>query len=195
MAAGVRAESGPSANRRALVIAVGIVAVLVIVAAFIAGKAAAPGSPTFPPVGATTPPAGAAAAATRSDVAAALAAVGLQVEDEQAPFRPAESARLTMAPRLVIRAVIPTDPDHGRIVIYEFLSTADATAAAQEQAAYLASGVGRVQFTPDTQFTLRVVGPTVVFYAWAAANSPDQVRAKAVETALATLGFEVPVPG
>lgn len=186
---------GPSANRRALAIAVGIVAVLVIVAAFVAGQAAAPGRPTFPPVGATTPPAGAAAAATRSQVAEALAGVGLQVEDEQSPFRPAESARLSTAPRIVVRAVIPNDPDHGRIVIYEFLSTADATTAAQEQATYLASGVGRVQFTPDTQFTLRVVGSTVVFYAWAAANSPDQARAKAVATALATLGFEVPVPG
>ena len=189
------AEPRLSANRRALALAIGVVVVLVIVAAFVAGKAAAPASPTFPPVGATTLPAGPAAAATRADVAAALAGVGLQVEDVQAPFRPAESARLTSAPRIVIRATIPDDPDHGRIVIYEFLSTADATTAAQEQATYLASGVGRVQFTPDTQFTLRVVGPTVVFYAWAAANSPDPTRAAAVATALGTLGFGVPVPG
>jgi hypothetical protein len=183
-----------SANRRALPIAVIVVVVLVIVAAFVVGKSAAPGSPTFPPVGATTPPAGAAAAATRSDVATALAGVSLQVEDLSTPYRPAESPRLAAAPRLVIRAIIPDDPDHGRIVIYEFLSTADATAAAQEQAAYLASGVGRVQFTPDTQFSLRVVGSTVVFYAWANANSPDPARATAISTALQTVGFGVPVP-
>lgn len=184
-----------SANRRALALAIGAVVGLVIVAAFVTGRAGAPGSPTFPPAGATTPPAGAAAASTRSDVAAALASANLQVQDVQAPYRPAESARLATAPRLVIRAVIPNDPDHGRIVIYEFLSTADATTAAQEQAAYLASGVGRVLFTPDTQFRLRVVGSTVVFYAWAPANSPDVARATAVATALESLGFGVPIPG
>ncbi|MBI3746433.1 MAG: hypothetical protein HY264_07935 [Chloroflexi bacterium] len=189
------AEPRALATRRALVIAIVVVVLLVIGAAFVAGPAVAPSAPTFPPAGATTPPAGAAAAATRGDIAAALAAVGLQVEDIRAPYRPAESARLTTAPRVVIRAVIPNDPDHGRIVIYEFLSTADATAAANEQAVYLASGVGRVQFTPDTQFTVRVVGSTVVFYAWSAAGSPDATRAGAVATALATLGFAVPVSG
>jgi hypothetical protein len=95
----------------------------------------------------------------------------------------------------VVRAIIPDDPTHGLIVIYEFLSTGDATSAGQEQAAYVASGVGRVQFTPDTQFTIRVVGSTVVFYDWAAANSPDAAKAKAVSTALETLGFSVPIPG
>jgi hypothetical protein len=184
----------PAANRRALAIAVIVVVILVIVAAFVAGKAGAPGAPTFPPVGATTPPAGAAAAATRGDIAAALAGQNLQLEDLASPYRPAESARFATAPRLVVRAIIPSDPDHGRIVIYEFLSTADATSAAQEQAAYLASGVGRVQFTPDTQFTLRVDGSTVVFYSWAAANSPDPAKAAAVATALGTVGFGVPVP-
>ena len=183
-----------SANRRALAIAIVVIAVILVAAAFVAGKAAAPGSPTFPPFGATTPPAGAAAAATRADIATALAAAGLQVEDVATPYRPAEAPRVAAAPRLVIRAIIPGDPDHGRIVIYEFLSTADATTAAQEQATYLASGVGRVQFTPDTQFTLRVVGSTVAFYAWAAANSPDPTRAAAVATALGTVGFGVPIP-
>jgi hypothetical protein len=182
------------ANRRALAIAIIVVVILVIAAAFVAGKAGAPGAPTFPPVGATTPPAGPAAAATRADIAAALAAENLQLEDRASPYRPAVSARLATARRLVVRAIIPSDPDHGRIVIYEFLSTGDATSAAQEQAAYLASGVGRVQFTPDTQFTLRVVGSTVVFYSWAAANSPDVAKASAVSTALQTLGFGVPVP-
>jgi hypothetical protein len=183
-----------SANRRALAIAIVAVAVIVIAAAFVAGKAAAPGSPTFPPIGATVQPAGAAAASTRADIAAALQGANLQVEDVATPYRPAEAPRVAAAPRLVIRAIIPGDPDHGRIVIYEFLSTADATTAAQEQATYLASGVGRVQFTPDTQFTLRVDGSTVVFYSWAAANSPDPTRAAAIATALGTVGFGVPVP-
>ena len=183
-----------SANRRAIAITVVAIVILVIVAAVVVGKAAAPGSPTFPPIGATTPPAGPAAASTRSDITTAMAGVNLQVEDVGPQYRPAEAPRVAAAPKLVIRAIIPGDPDHGRIVIYEFLSTADATTAAQEQAAYLASGVGRVQFTPDTQFTIRVVGQTVVFYSWAVANSPDPTSATAVSSALETLGFGVPVP-
>jgi hypothetical protein len=190
------APQPPSTNRRALAIAVGVVVfVLLVAAAFLGGGGGSPGSPTFPPIGATTRPAGAAAASTQAAIAEALAGVNLQLEVFASPYRPAESARLSTAPRLVVRAVIPDDPDHGLIVIYEFLSTADATSAAQEQAAYVASGVGRVQFTPDTQFTIRVVGSTVVFYDWAAANSPDPAKAQAVSTALETLGFGVPVPG
>jgi hypothetical protein len=189
------AAQGPSANRRALAIAVAVVVfVLLIAAAVLGGGGGSPGSPTFPPVGATTRPAGAAAASTQAAIAEALSGVNLQLEVFASPYRPAESASLSTAPRLVVRAVIPDDPNHGLIVIYEFLSTADATSAAQEQASYVASGVGRVQFTPDTQFTIRVVGSTVVFYDWATANSPDEAKAKAVSTALETLGFGVPVP-
>ncbi|MBI2762914.1 MAG: hypothetical protein HYX54_04065 [Chloroflexi bacterium] len=172
-----------------------IVAILLIFSGILAGKVAAPGAPTFPPVGASTSPAGAVAQATRAGVVTALSAANLQVEDILAPYRPAEAPRLAAAPRLVVRAVIPADPDHGRIVIYEFRSTADATTAAQEQAAYIASGVGRVQFPTGTQFVLRVVGPTVVFYAWSGSGVPDPTRAAAIATALETQGFGVPIPG
>ncbi len=188
----------PSPNRRALLFTIGVVAVMLVLAFVLAtlaaGPVVAPGGPTFPPPGATAAPAGAAAAATRSSVVSALAAVGLQVEDVQSPYRPAEAARLAGAPRVVLRAVIPSDPDHGRVVIYEFLSTAEATAAAQEQAAYAGSGVGLVQFPLNTQFVIRVVGSTVVFHAWSAANSPDVTQAAAVATALGTLGFGVSIP-
>ncbi|MES2211233.1 MAG: hypothetical protein V4515_13795 [Chloroflexota bacterium] len=183
-----------SANRRAVVITMLVVIALVAVAALAFGPGGAPRSPTFPPVGSTTSPAGAAAAATRADIVTAFAAQGLQAEDVVSPYRPAEAPRLAAAPRIVVRAVIAADPDHGRVVIYEFLDSAAATVAAQEQASYVASGVGLVQFPPQTQFALRVVGSTVVFYAWSAANAPDPGQAAAVATALATLGFGVPVP-
>lgn len=183
-----------SPNRRALMFTIGVVVGALVLATLAAGPMAAPGSATFPPLGASPAAAGTAAAATRSSVVSALAAVGLQAEDVSSPYRPAEAARLAGTARIVLRAVIPGDPDHGRILIYEFRSTADATAAAQEQAAYAGSGVGLVQFPPDTHFVIRVVGPTVVFYAWSAANSPDISRAAAVGTALETLGFGVPGP-
>jgi len=189
------ANTRTSPNRRALGLTIFIVAVLLVFSGILAGKVAAPGAPTFPPVGASPGPAGPAARATRADLVTALGAANLQVEDILAPYRPAESARLAAAPRLVIRAVIPDDPDHGRIVIYEFLTTAEATTAAQEQAAYVSSGVGRVQFPTGTQFVLRVVGPTVVFYAWSGSAVPDPARAEAIATALDTQGFGVPIPG
>ena len=188
------AEPRPSANRRALTLTVVIVAILLVVSGILASRVAAPGAPTFPPVGATTGPAGAAAQATRAGIVTALGAANLQVEDVLAPYRPAETPRLAAAARLIIRAVIPDDPDHGRIVIYEFLSTADATAAAEEQATYVAGGVGRVQFPTGTRFVLRVVGSTVVFYAWSGGSAPDPTRAEAIATALETQGFGVPVP-
>lgn len=193
-APGVTAPDGPSANRKAFVIAGAAVVVLLAIAALAAGPVVAPGSPTFPPAGATTGPAGSAAAATRAEIVAAFAAQGLQAEDVGSPYRPAEAARFAAAPRIVVRAVIPTDPDHGRVVVYEFRDTGAATTAAQEQATYVASGVGRVQFPSDTRFTLRVVGSTVIFYAWSTGNQPDPERAASIGLALATLGFDVPVP-
>ncbi len=188
------ADDRPSANRKALVITVASVVALLLVVALASGRVAVPGSATFPPVGATTAPAGPAAGSTRAALVDALGTQGLQLEDVVTAYRPAEAPRLAVAPRLVVRVIVPADPDHGRILIYEFRDTGAATVAAQEQAAYVASGVGRVQFPPQTQFTLRVVGSTVVFYAFSTSDVPDPERASGIATALASLGFEVPVP-
>ena len=188
------ADDHPSANRKALVITVASVVALLLIVALASGRVAAPGAPTFPPVGATTAPAGPAAASTRAALADALGAQGLQLEDVVTAYRPAEAPRVAVAARLVVRVIVPADPDHGRILIYEFRDTGAATVAAQEQAAYVSSGVGRVQFPPQTQFTLRVVGSTVLFYAFSTADVPDPERASGIATALAALGFEVTVP-
>lgn len=189
-----RGASGMSRNRRALSIAILVAVVLLVVATLAAGPVAAPGAPTFPPAGSTTGPAGASAATTRGVVAAALAAQGLQVADATSAYRPAEAARMAAAPRIVIRAVMAGDPDHGQLVIYEFRDPGTAASAAHDQAAYVSSGVGRVQFPLDTRFSLRVVGSNVVFYAWSPANALHPDQAAAVATALGTVGFDVPVP-
>jgi hypothetical protein len=131
---------------------------------------------------------------TRGDVARALAAQGIQVEDAARPYRPAEAPAFATAPRLVIRAILPDDPDHGLIVIYEFADPAAASGSAEEQAAYIAGGVGRVQFPNDARFVIRVVGPTVVFFTWSPAASPD-ARTASIATALESLGLGVTVPG
>jgi hypothetical protein len=119
---------------------------------------------------------------------------GLQVEDATRAYRPAEAPAFATAPRIVVRAILPDDPDHGLLVIYEFIDQSAATAAAEAQAAYVASGVGRVQFPNGTQFVIRVLGSTAVFYAWSPPVTTDQ-RAAAIATALETLGVGVPVPG
>ena len=165
-----------------------------MIVALVGGAAGRPGEPTFPPVGVTPGPAGSVAAATRGEVTRALATQGLQAEDAARSYRPAEAPEFATAPRLVVRAILPDDPDHGRIVIYEFASPTAATSAATSQAAYLASGVGRVQFPPDSRFVLRVVGATAVFFTWSPAGSPD-ARTAQIGTALETLGLGVTIPG
>jgi hypothetical protein len=179
-------------NRRALGIAIVIVLALLVIAALVGG-AQPPGSATFPPVGATTGPAGGVAAETRGDVVRALSAEGLQAEDTATPYRPAEAPAFASAPRIVLRAILPDDPSHGLIVIYEFSSPAAAQAGAEEQATYIASGIGRVQFPADSRFVIRVVGSTAAFFTWSPSTSPD-ARTAAIGTALETLGSGVEVP-
>ncbi len=193
--AGVEPDTAaqPSANRRALGIAAVAVVTFMVVAALIGGGPTMPGSPTFPPVGVTAGPAGGSAAATRTDVARALAARGLQSEDATRPYRPAEAPRFATAGRTILRAILPEDPDHGLIVIYEFAGPAVAAAAAAEQATYVASGIGLVQFPPDSRFIIRVVGSTAVFFAWSPANSPD-ARTESIPAALESIGTGVPIP-
>lgn len=187
------AADRPLASRRALGFAILAVLIVIILAALVGGGAP-PGGSTFPPAGATTGTAGGAAAVTRGEVAQALATVGIQVEDAARSYRPAEAPAFATAPRIVVRAILPDDPDRGLLVIYEFLDPAAATAAAEAQAAYVASGVGRVQFPNETRFVIRVLGSTAIFYAWSPAVSLD-ARAADIATALETVGIGVAVPG
>jgi hypothetical protein len=149
--------------------------------------------PTFPPAsfgsGITSP----AALETRRLVTVALSAEGLLAETPPVVFRPAESPALAQAPRLVVQAQLPDDPEHGYIVIYELRDATTADGAAREQAAYVASGIGFVQFPPDAKFVIRTVGPTIIFYFWSPANSPDARTAK-IATALETVGTAIPIP-
>lgn len=147
---------------------------------------------TFPPLGSTPRPVGDATAATAAAVVQALSSVGLQGVDANRQYRPPEGALMAAAPRSVVQATLPDDPAHGFIVIYALASEAGAQAAAADQAAYIASGPGRVQFATDAHFVLRVVGSTVVFFWWSPGAALDS-RTGDIETALLTVGTEVPV--
>jgi hypothetical protein len=172
-------------------------AVSIVFAVILAGCGA--GGPAGPP--ATFPPTtfgagdatGAEVAATRAELARALGTLSLQLDDPQVPHRPAESPSFAAAPRAVFQVVLPDDPAHGFVSVYEFADEATAAAAGKDQAAYIASGPGRVQFVPDTRFVLRQVGRTVVFYAWSPLNSPDP-RTADIQKALETVGTRIPIP-
>jgi hypothetical protein len=132
-------------------------------------------------------------ASTRARLADALGAVSLQLTVPQVPYRPGEASAFAAAPRAVFQVVLPDDPTHGFISVYQFADEAAAAAAGNQQAVYLASGPGRVQFQPDTRFVLRQVGPTVVFFAWSPANSPDE-RTPEIQRVLETIGTAIPIP-
>jgi hypothetical protein len=149
---------------------------------------------TFPPPGATTAPAGVAAEATVRQVIAAAGAKGVAVRPADRPYRPPEGPLLAAAPRTVLQASIPNDPEHGYVVVYELGGATAAANAAADEAAYIASGPGRVQFTPDTRYVLRVVGSTVVFFHWSPGTSPA-TQLSDLAAGLATLGDAVAIPG
>ncbi len=129
----------------------------------------------------------------RNGLVATLGAAGFSLVQPSSAVRPAESPLLTGAPRTVGQVLLPGDPDHGFIVLYEFPDPASAYAAGQQQAAYLGGGEGRVQFVPDTKFTLRQDGSCVLFYNWSPSASTDP-RSPAIETALDTFGVGIPIP-
>jgi len=98
------------------------------------------------------------------------------------------------APRTVLQVQLPDDPDHGQIVIYALPSAVAAENAAFDQAKYVASGTGGIQFPPGSHFVLRMVDTTVIFFTWSPGASPDQ-RTGLIEQALNRLGIAVPVGG
>jgi len=171
-----------------------ILATAALLGAALAGCASGvPSGATFPPVGSTTAPAGDANAAAKAAILAALAVEGLQATDANVAYRPAEGARFAAAPRTVLQVTLPTDPSGGYIVLYALGSPAAALEAATDQAAYIATGPGRVQFMLDTRYTLRVLGSTAIFFNWSPANSPDP-QTPSIDLALSQVGTEVPIP-
>jgi len=156
------------------------------------GAVSAPASLPAESIGPTAT-AGAAVAQTRGAIASALSTVAVQFGDATRPYRPAESGRLRTAPRAVYQVVLPDQPDAGYIVVYEFPDAAAAVDAGNEEAGYLGTGNGRVQFPPGTLHVLRELGPTLIFFSWLPAASSDPTAAN-VATALGTLGIGFTVP-
>jgi hypothetical protein len=134
------------------------------------------------------------ASATKALITGALGTVGLQAVDAIRPYRPPEAPTLTGAPRSVVQVQLPDDPDHGFVVIYSLGSATAAEKAAFDQAAYVASGTGGIQFPPGSHFVIRTVDTTMIFFTWSPGSSPDG-RTHLIEDALDTVGIAVPVGG
>lgn len=167
-------------------------ALLLVAAMLFTTACAARPRTTFPPLGSSPAPVGEATSATKGQIVAALAAVGLQAVDANRAHRPPEGPLLAAAPRSILQATLPDDPAHGFIVIYALPSSTAAQAAAADHAAYIASGIGRVNFAFDSRFVLRVAGSTVVFFHWSPGAALDD-RTRLIEDALGTVGTEVQI--
>ena len=130
--------------------------------------------------------------AVRAEIVRVLGQHNLVLSDTQAPVRPPESALLADAPRAVYQVLLPKDPTHGYIVVYEFPDAAAAAAAATQEQAYLASGPGRVQTPQGTVTVIRQLGTSVILYSWLPGASTDDA-APGIQSALETIGVGYPV--
>ena len=137
--------------------------------------------------------AGAAAAQTRIELVRVLGEHNLILRDSEAPFRAPEDTTFTTTPRALYQVILPDAPSEGFIVVYEFPDATVAAEAADEQAAYLATGPARVQSAFGTRHVIRLVGSTVVLYSWVPEGAAD-ARQPEIQAALETLGTGVPVP-
>ncbi len=143
-----------------------------------------------PTAAATIPPTGQATQRTYDLLVATLERASFQVRVPQTAYRPGESPSLVDVPRRVVQAILPSDPDHGYIVIYELPSNDEAARVGRDFAAYLASGTGAVQYPRDAQFVLRRLDQTLIFFSWSPSVSPDPSVARLAAT-LETVGVGV----
>ncbi len=187
---GVDRRGGPPPWIAAVAIAGLVLGVIVIIAQLVGGGGGAGGGAAVAP---TLAPAGEAAARTRDLVSETLGDESFQVRDPLVAYRPGESPSLVDVPRVVLQAVLPSDPTGGYVLVYELPSNNDAAAVGEDFAAYLASGTGAIQYPRDAEFVLRRVGQTLVFFPWSPSVSPDPEVAR-LAAALGTLGAPVAAP-
>ncbi len=134
----------------------------------------------------------AAVAATIGQLDASVTTAGLRLITAERPYRPSEPPSLLQVPRVLLRADL-ADPDDGFVIIYDTADSATATQRAQELADYLGSGFGQTNFTADTQFSVAVLGETIVFTSWSHGRSSDPEQAEAAFDAIAAVGDPIAV--
>ena len=168
------------------------VALAVLFAVAGCGSSATPTPPTPAPIPAAIPTPSVAVATTLVQVNAALQPQGLTALAAIAAVRPAAPPSFGGNPAWPFTVALKTGTSV-LFVIYEFADANVAAAAGADMASYLAGGPGRVQYTSDTQFTLRQVGPPLIFYTYGFDTSADRVGAATVAAAIALVGTEIPI--
>jgi hypothetical protein len=138
----------------------------------------------------TIAPTGQAAAVTHALVVKALEDAAFQVQDPRTGYRPGESPDLVDVPRRLVQAILPEEPLGGYVVVYELPSANEADRVGRELGTYLEGGTGAIQYPRDTQFVIRRVGQTLVFFPWSAEASPDS-RVAEMAAALEMVGTPV----
>jgi hypothetical protein len=179
----IRGRGGPPLAFAALAIGSLVLGALLIIAQAL-------GLGPTPVVAPTDPPTGKAAQLTHDLVVKALTAASFQVQDPRTDYRPGESPELYSVPRGLVQVLIPSEPLGEYVVIYELPSSNEADRVGKAFAAYLAGGVGAVQYPRDAQFVIQRLGPTLVFYDWSPSVSPDP-RVAELAAVLSTIGTPV----
>lgn len=179
------------ARARGAWLVVGLVALVALGACGSSGPAAATYSLSSAKPATAAP---GAVGGARADLVRVLGEQNLVLQDAPVDFRPAEGPALASAPRSVYQVILPDDPTHGYVVVYALRDVPAAAAAGADQAAYLATGPGRVQMPIGTQHVIRQVGAAVVLYSWIPGSSPDE-RTPLIAQALESLGIGIDVPG
>ena len=126
------------------------------------------------------------------ELSAAVVTVGHRLDAPMAAYRTSEPTALLQAPRVVLRADL-ADPDDGFVVVYDASGAEQAGTWGRELAAYLGSGFGQANFTPDTQFSVAVRDDAVIFTSWSPGRSSDAASAQAVFDAVAGVGDPIEV--
>lgn len=131
-------------------------------------------------------------AATIGELERAVSAAGSRLVGSSTPYRPSEPQTLLQTPRVVLRADL-ADPDDGFLVIYDAGDAASASQRAREMADYVGSGFGQTNFVADTQFSVALLGDTVVFTSWSRGSAADPERSERIFDAIASVGEAVEV--
>lgn len=182
--AGARKRGGPPLWFTIVAIGSLVVAVLLLVLQGLGiGVGVRVATPTIAPTGKATE-------VTSALVVKALQDAAFQVQEPKVGYRPGESPDLVSVPRRLVQAILPEEPLGGYVVIYELPSAGEADRVGRELRTYLGGGTGAIQFPRDSQFVIRRVGQTLVFFPWSAEASPD-ARVAEMAAALETVGTEV----
>jgi hypothetical protein len=186
--------TGLRSSRASTIGVAALLAVLTIAIATGCGPSASGPRPEAPQAPRQTPRASLSAemAATSSLLTDALVPDGIRLDVPVSSVQPAEPATLSSAPRVLLQADVH-DADGGYVLIYQLADAATASLRGAEFADYLESGPGQVNFPIDTQFSLALVGSTLIFTWWSAERASDRELAERVFDAMAGVGQAIPI--